>query len=369
MIITIVIGGIADGHGTDRAVVNLANSLCEYGSDCKVQIVSCCTPEGTKSYFPLHESVQIFNLGLNLKNKFNYIKLVKELTKICKETKADFILGTTHALNSILVKVNAKGLKKIGCEHMNYGAAPFYSKFVRRLAYPKLDAVVLLTEADRAHYGFCKNTYVIPNCVIVHKEASTCENKIMLAVGRYTYQKGFDMLIDAFALAHSKSLEWKLRIVGGGEEKELLKKKIAEHKLENFVTLVPFTKNIQAEYLEAGMYLLSSRFEGFVLVLVEAKDAGLPTIAYDCPEGPADIVCDGKDGFLVKPNDVSAFAERMVQLANDEKLRKQFGSYGKEDIKRISPENVFNMWDKLFKKLESKKIIRKTSIPTDYRKI
>lgn len=352
MTITIVIGGIADGHGTDRAVVNLANSLCEYGSDCKVQIVSCCTVEGTKSYFPLHESIQIFNLGLNFKNKFNYIKLAKELTNICEKTKTDFILGTTHALNSILVKVKIKGLKKIACEHMNYDAAPFYSKFARRLAYPKLNAVVLLTESDRKHYSFCKNTYVIPNCVIVHKEASSCENKIMLAVGRYTYQKGFDMLIDSFALAHPKCPEWKLRIVGGGEDEELLKKKIAEHKLESFVTLVPFTKNIQAEYLKAGMYVLSSRFEGFGLVLVEAKDAGLPTIAYDCPEGPADIVCDGKDGFLVEPNNVSAFAERMVQLANDESLRKQFGAYGKEDIKRISPENVFKMWDELFKGIE-----------------
>lgn len=350
MTIAIVLGGIADGNGTDRAVVNLANSLVHYASY-TVHIISCCTKVGTSSYFPLDDSIVLHNLGLSFSNKLHYIKAVKTITRICKENNINFLLGTTHAINSVMAGIKVSGLIKIGCEHMNYGAAPFYSKIIRRFAYPKLDAVVLLTESDRKHYSFCQNTYAIPNCVLIHEEFSTCENKIMLAVGRYTYQKGFDMLIDAFHIAHDECPDWKLRIVGGGEDEKLLKDKITKYKLNEFVDLVPFTKNIQTEYLNAGMYVLSSRFEGFVLVLIEAKDAGLPTVAFNCPEGPADIVCDGKDGFLVEPNNVFEFARRMVQLANDEKLRKSFGAYGKEEIKRISPENVFKMWDKLFKLL------------------
>lgn len=348
MIITIVLGGISDGNGTDRAVVNLANSLCEYSNDYKVQLVSCCTPKGTKSYFELNENIKLYNLDLNIQNKFAYVKLIKLLNQICNETHTDFLLGTTHAFNSILPFVKCNGIKRIGCEHMNFDAAPFYSKIARRFAYPKLNAVILLTEADRKHYSFCKNTYVIPNCVNIYEESSTCKNTIMLAVGRYTYQKGFDMLIDAFSIAKEKCPGWKLRIVGGGEDEELLRKKIKIYHLEDKVELVPFTKNIKSEYLNAGMYLLSSRFEGFVLVLVEAKEAGLPTVAFNCPEGPADIVCNGKDGFLVEPNNINEFAKYMIKLANDEQLRKQFGAYGKEDIKRISPENVFNLWNDLF---------------------
>ncbi len=345
--IAIIIGNFSRGNGTERAVTNLANSLCAYG-EYSVEIISCETNDGTVPYFEIDKSIKIHNLALSLAKKSNYLRIARQISAICKKEKTDFLLGTTHALNSIMTLVHLANLKKIACEHMNYAAAPFYSRIARRFAYPKLDAVVLLTNADRAHYSFCRNTFVIPNCIPIHKESSDCKNKIMLAVGRYTYQKGFDMLIDAFNIAHSECPDWKLRIVGGGKDEGLLKAKITGYKLENSVDLVPFTKNIQAEYLNAGLYVLSSRFEGFVLVLIEAKDAGLPTVAFNCPEGPADIVCDGKDGFLVEPNNVSDFAKRMVELANNEMLRKQFGAYGKEDVKRLSPESVFKMWDKLF---------------------
>lgn len=349
--VAIIIGNFSHGNGTERAVTNLANSLCAYG-DYSVEIISCETDNYAVPYFEIDKSVKIHHLDLSLTKKSNYLKIAHRITVICKERKIDFLLGTTHALNSIMVLVNLPSLKKIACEHMNYAAAPFYSRIVRRFAYPKLDAVVLLTNADATHYTFIdkKKKFVIPNFVPINKESSDCKNKIMLAVGRYTYQKGFDMLIDAFNIAHSECPNWKLRIVGGGEDEELLKAKIAEYKLEKSVELVPFTKNIQAEYLNAGMYVLSSRFEGFGLVLIEAKDAGLPTVAFNCPEGPADIVCDGIDGFLVEPNNIAEFAKRITELAKDESLRKKFGAYGKKDVKRFSPGAVFKMWDNLFGK-------------------
>ena len=350
--VAIIIGNFSHGNGTERAVTNLASSLCAYG-DYSVKIISCETNNDAVPYFKIDKDVKIYHLNLSLAKKSNYLKIARKINSLCKDEIIDFLLGTTHALNSIMVLINLPNLKKIACEHMNYAAAPFYSRIVRRFAYPKLDAVVLLTNADAAHYTFIdkKKKFIIPNSVTIHNESSDCKNKVMLAVGRYTYQKGFDMLIYAFYLAHLECPDWKLRIVGGGEDEELLKVKIAEYKLENSVELVPFTKNIQAEYLNAGMYVLSSRFEGFVLVLVEAKDAGLPTVAFNCPEGPADIVCDGKDGFLVKPNNIAEFANRMTELAKDESLRKKFGAYGKKDVKRLSPEAVFKMWDKLLGEL------------------
>ena len=349
-IISIIIGDISKGNGTERAVTNLANSLCNFG-DYKVHLISCNSDKTDTPYFALHSTIEVHHLKILLTRKINYIKLQKEIKRVCIENKTNFLLGTTHALNSIIAGIKFKGLKKIACEHMNYEAAPFYSKLFRRLAYPKLDAVVLLTENDRKNYTFCKNTYVIPNSVPLMEESAACENKLLLGVGRYTRQKGFDMLIKAFSLFLKEIPDWKLKIIGQGEDKKFLETLIKENALQDKVELVPPTKNIKDEYLRAGMFVLSSRWEGFVLVLTEAKAAGLPAVSFNCPEGPADILKDGKDGFLVESENIEAFAERIVCLAKNEELRKRFGAAAKEDIKRLSPENVFKMWDNLFKKI------------------
>lgn len=347
--ISIIIQDISRGNGTERAVTNLVNSLCAYG-DYKVHIISCCSSQSDSPYFELDGTVTVHHLGISLTRKRNCIRIKCAVEKICDESKTDFLLGTTHALNSVMACVRVRGLKKVACEHMVYAAAPFYSRLARRLAYPRLDAVVLLTNADAGHYGFIdqKKRYVIPNSVPQTEESAACENKIMLAVGRYTRQKGFDMLIRAFAMVHRRIPGWTLRIVGQGEDEGLLRSLIQENSLEDKVELVPPTKDIKAEYLRAGMFVLSSRWEGFVLVLTEAKDAGLPSVAFNCPEGPADILRDGRDGFLVEPGNMEEFGERIVRLANDDGLRKEFGRAAKEDIKRLSPESVFALWDRLF---------------------
>lgn len=192
-IISIIIGDISKGNGTERAVTNLANSLCNFG-DYKVHLISCNSDKTDTSYFALHSTIEVHHLKILLTRKINYIKLQKEIKRVCIENKTNFLLGTIHALNSIIAGIKLKGLKKVACEHMNYETAPFYSKLVRRLAYPKLDAVVLLTENDRKNYTFCKNTYVIPKSVPQMAESAACENKLLLGVGRYTRQKGFCLL-------------------------------------------------------------------------------------------------------------------------------------------------------------------------------
>lgn len=348
--ISIIIQDISRGNGTERAVTNLANSLCAYG-DYKVHIISCNSTQLDSPYFELDDTVAVHHLGIAFTGKLDYLHVRRPVERICAETKTDFLLGTSHSLNIAMLGVRVRGLKKVACEHMNYAAPSFLSRLARRLAYPRLDAVVLLTNADAGHYGFIspKKKFVIPNSVPQSEESAACENKIMLAVGRYTRQKGFDMLIRAFAMVHRRIPGWTLRIVGQGEG--LLRSLIQENSLEDKVELVPPTKDIQAEYLRAGMFVLSSRWEGFVLVLTEAKDAGLPSVAFNCPEGPADILRDGRDGFLVEPGNMEEFGERIVRLANDEGLRKEFGRAAKEDIKRLSPESVFALWDRLFGEL------------------
>ena len=346
--VSIVLFNITDGHGTDRAVSQLANLLAASG-DYRINVISCLSKPEDRSYFDLHPAVTLYNLGFALKTKLDYFGIIRRIAQICRQTQTDFVLGTTHALNSILIGVRMRHLKRIACEHMNYDAAPLYSRAIRRIAYKKLDALVLLTESDRAHYRFHPKTCVIPNAIPTQTASASLKNPVFLAIGRYTEQKGFDLLIEAFSKMHPAAPQWQLRIVGSGEDEPQYRRLIEKYGLTDAVCLVPPTKQIAEEYLNAGVYVLSSRWEGFGLVLAEAKSFGLPSVAFNCKEGPADILRDGTDGFLVPPNDIDALANRMAQLANDETLRARFGQAAKQDAVRYAPETIFQKWDALFR--------------------
>ena len=118
-------------------------------------------------------------------------------------------------------------------------------------------------------------------------KASSCEVHRVIAIGRLTYQKGFDRLIDAWTIVNRRHPDWKLDIFGEGIRREALNKQIRNNGLEKSVTIHPFTKNIAQEYLNSSIFALSSNYEGFVLVLLEAMGCGLPCVAFDCPNGPA----------------------------------------------------------------------------------
>jgi glycosyltransferase involved in cell wall biosynthesis len=176
-------------------------------------------------------------------------------------------------------------------------------------------------------------------------------NKILL-IGRYSYQKNFESIIEAIFLIKEKCYGWQIRIVGDGEDKEKLQALITEKKLENVIFLIPPTSKIEDEYCNASIYAMSSRFEGLPMVLIEAKSCGLPIISFDCPEGPADIVRDGIDGILVENGNIKALSEAILKLVENPDLRKQFGQEALKDIDRFSPKRIFDMWEVLFKELE-----------------
>lgn len=346
MKVAIIIPDITRSAGTERAVCNLANILADNKKYIPT-IISVNSANGNP-YYPVNGIVKIIHCAVSEKNKL--IKRVKEFTtvkKICDDEKYDFLIGTYPAINSQLPFIsNAK--KKIAAEHVNYGSVPLFAKITRKFWYRFLDAVVLLTEADAVHYKFHKNAVVIPNSLsFVPQRQSSLENKVILAVGRLTYQKGFERLVEAIALIKEKCFGWQVRIIGDGADKEALLKRIKERGLENTVSIPTLTDNIEDEYCNASVYVMSSRFEGLPMALIEAKSCGLPIVSFDCPEGPADIVRDGVDGFLVEPDNVELLAAAILRLLEDEDLRKRFGREAVKDIDRFRPERVGIMWDKL----------------------
>ncbi|WP_145505956.1 glycosyltransferase, partial [Yersinia alsatica] len=132
--------------------------------------------------------------------------------------------------------------------------------------------------------------------------------------------KGFDLLLDIWAKIEEVNSDWELVIAGDGEDKKLLAKKINELNLKN-VALLPSTPNVHDLYDQSAIYVMTSRFEGFPMVLLEAKASGLPIIAYDCDTGPSELIIDGEDGFLIPFADSDTFSDRLIKLMNDDNLR------------------------------------------------
>lgn len=346
MKVSIIIPDITRSAGTERAVCNLANILADNGK--YAPTIISVNSVGGNTYYPISKGVRVIHCAVLGKNKL--IKRVREFARvkqICDGEKFDFLIGTYPALNSQLPFI-ASAKKKIAAEHMNYHSIPFFARMTRRFWYAFLDAVVLLTEADAAHYRFHKNATVIPNSLsFVPRKQSSLENKVILAVGRLTYQKGFERLVEAIALIKEKCLGWQVRIIGDGADKEAIRKQIKERGLEDTVVILPPTDKIEDEYRNASVYAMSSRFEGLPMALIEAKSCGLPIVSFDCHEGPAEIVRDGIDGFLVEHDNVKLLSDAILKLVESEDLRKRFGREAVKDIDRFKPQYVGALWDNL----------------------
>ena len=354
--IAILVGDISRGAGTERAVTNLANMLAESGSYA-VTIISLYSSSGSQCYYTVNPDVNIVHLGFArsgmAKRLIVYIRFIHSVNAIIRDRHIDVILGTTHALNSLLFFMNGKA-KKIACEHMIYAACPKISGRIRRIMYPRLDAVVLLTNADVKHYDFVdpKKKWVIPNSLsFTCEKPARLESKKIIAVGRLSREKGFDLLVKAAVLIKKEIPDWHITIFGDGEEKEELLNAITSFELGGFMSIHEPTKEIRQKLLNSALFVMSSRHEGLPMILLEAKACGLPIVSFDCPEGPAEVVRHGEDGLLVEPENVEKLAETVVSLAKNTELLKAFGRKAFENVNDFSSEVIFKKWDQLFNSL------------------
>lgn len=351
----IIISNITNGAGTERAVSNLANILSKNGYE--VLLISVVSTEGECKYH-LNDGINIMHLGLCIENQNivkklgAYIQLEKKLRYILKLYQFDILFGT-YSLYNCLISRFTKDMYTIGCEHFNYESAKKIHRFLRKLFYPKLSAIVVLTERDKNNYFFLKNVYVIPNSLsfIPHTFAS-CKNKEMISVGRMVYQKGFDLLIESAIYMKHKIPDWHLTIYGNGKEKEELKQKIDVYGLNDFISLHDFVSDIETVYYSASIYLSSSRYEGMPMVLLESQSCGLPAVAFDCPCGPSDVIINGQTGFLIPLANIQLFAEKVITLALDEQTRVEFGRKAVQESVRFSTKSIEKKWLTLIEKLQ-----------------
>lgn len=216
----------------------------------------------------------------------------------------------------------------------------------------KFDRFVVLTEEDAKMWGEMPNIRVIPNAAnFIAQKYSDCSEKRVIAVGRLDYQKSFDRLILVWEKVHEKMQDWRLDIFGQGEWKDMLQGMIDERGLQDVVRINAPTKNIGKEYSESSMLVMSSHYEGFPMVMIEAMACGLPAVSFDFKCGPKDIIKDGENGVIVPDGDIDALAEAMMKLMGDDELRKRMGENAKKVVETYSEEKVMNKWVSLYEEI------------------
>lgn len=280
------------------------------------------------------------------------VQLVRHLWRI----RSGAILGTRPALNLLAADAALPDVPAIGEEHMHLtGHPPAVAAAIAR-RYGDLAAMVALTEGDLEEYRAILPRSMrllrIPNAVPKLGEgASPLTAPVVLSAGRLTHQKAFDRLIRAFAPVAAAHPEWKLRICGSGPKGDSLRALVAELGLEGRVELPGRVSDMGRELTGASVFALSSRYEGFPMVLIEAMTAGLPVASFDCPTGPRDLVDDGRNGLLVPEGDVAGLTAALLRLVEDQELRRRCGAGALDTAAAYRLDAIGPRWDALLDEL------------------
>ncbi len=354
--IVFLINDITQLGGTERMCVLICNELNRLNY--KITIISQ-TEANDEPFFSIDNQVDRMVLfeRKTLISKFNKLSLPVIIAKKIKDIRADLYIScdTQMCLFSTLPLLRKK---HIGWEHFNSEIVTTFGSrwFGRRLASLFCSKIIVLTESDRNNWIDRLNTnraklVVIPNPLPVPR-TSIIDNanrlNIVLAMGRMTEQKGFDLLIQAWSqISEINRNNWMLRIVGpNGSAKPNLEEIINKHSLANSVQLISESKDVEKEYQQASVYVLSSRYEGFGLTLIEAMGQGLPVIAYDCPMGPSEII--SKDyGRLLQPGDITSLANSIEEFITDSQLRHKFSELAHQRSAIYSPDAIIQQWVKV----------------------
>lgn len=367
--------------GADRVITEKANWLAERGYD--VSVVTD-TQLGRSPIFPLADSVKLIDLNVDFSKEYGhpfivrtiiYYKLMREyrrkLTNLLMFEKPDIVVTLLGREISFLTKIR-DGSKKIGEAHtakqfirnfhlleqkgLLFRYMTKYFRWRMDCQVNNLDALVVLTEQQLLHWPTAVAKYAISNALPFYpNEVSTCDNKRVIIVGRYTEAKGYDYMIEAWRIVHQKHPDWTIHTFAMGEDEEQVRAKIQSYGLQDTIIMNPPTDNIMEEYLKSSICVVSSVFEGFSMVLIEAMACGLPCVSFDCPYGPRNIIKDGEDGFLIEYLNTQALADGICKLIEDKELRKSMGRKGRENVLRFSREKVMQRWVDLFELVMKRK--------------
>lgn len=360
--------------GVERVLSLKANYFADhYGYDITIVLT-----EGKNKplFYPLSDKIKVVNLDIDFEELWTcsffkkilvYLKkqriYKKRLAEELMRLRPDITISLLRREINFLTSVK-DGSKKIGELHVNRsnyrnfeaGEANaiknlFAKLWMRNLVshLKRLDRFVVLTEEDKVSWTELNNVIVIPDpLAFTIDEVSPLANKRVMAVGRYVYQKGFDLLLQAWAKMENQHSDWELVVYGMGD-RDPYEQIIDDLRIDRSrCHLYGSTPDIKKEYLNSSLFVFSSRFEGFGMVLIEAMACGLPVVSFDCPCGPKDIVRHDEDGILVPSGDTDSLADAMHRLMSDDGLRKDMASKAIINVRRFQLDEIAQRWKTLF---------------------
>ena len=377
MKIVYIVESVNLSGGYDRIIIEKANYFAEHGHDVTITVSSHSLGE---PYYPVSDKLKLVDFNINFHKQYGhnimyrafvYFTLLRRyrqaVSRFLYEKRPNVVITTLGREIDFITDID-DGSAKIGESHIAKDfvrnlhlmeqrglvyrlVAHFWRKKLDKKVR-KLDALVLLTQHDADSWIGLTKIFVIPNSLPFYpKEGSSCDNKQVIFVGRFNEQKGLEYLIDTWAKVHSQHSDWTLQIYGEGEQDPMLRQLIQTESLQDVVIVHQPTKQIMEKYLENSIFLLTSRFEGQPMVLIEALACGLPVVSFDCPWGPADIIRDGEDGFLVEYLNTDEAAQRVCQLIDNPIMRKKMSANARKNIQRYNRDVVMKQWSDLFENL------------------
>ncbi|MEV5410095.1 glycosyltransferase family 4 protein [Thermopolyspora sp. NPDC052614] len=365
--------------GTIRTVINLAGHLAR---DRDVEIVSLVR-ESAAPFFPIPPGVRMTFLDDRLAPRGRIARMLSRrpsrlmpkqekayhrftlwsdllLIRYLRSLRSGVLITTRPGFNLAAALFAPPGVILIGQEHVTLDSHdPELVKLIKR-RYGRLDALVTLTQADLRHYrrelkaAPPHRLVRIPNAIApLAGDVSRLEEKTVVAIGRIVRAKGFDRLVKAWQRVAAAHPDWTLRIFGGGtpENEAKLRARIAEAGLEGKIILMGSTPEVGVELAKSSIYVVSSRYEGFGMTILEAMSKGVPVVSFDCPHGPREIITHGHDGLLVRSTKTAALAGAICRLIEDEPLRRELGRNGLRTASAYDMGEIGPQWDRLLAEL------------------
>ena len=350
MKIHFVVNSLVAG-GAERVLILLANYFKEQGQD--ITIITFNEPE----VFSADKEIKRIRLhGGGIKN--HMIRSTKNLASFYfkKKNRPDILIPFMTHTNLIGIIVGKLyGIKVVAAEHNNHlKEIDFIGNFTRNYGYRISDALTVLTGFDEKYYKQRKvNVHIMPNpsTFDIFEEKVRNREKTIITVGdlnRY-HHKGFDNLIPIITPVLKKNPEWKLKLVGGGEEgTEFLTQLVEKHGISDQVIFEGYSSNVAELMRAAEIYIMTSRFEGLPMVLLEAMSQGTTCISFDCKTGPSDIITDGVNGVLVEDQNFNAMTEALDLLINDPERRQRLANNGINSLDKFKIDAIYKKYLNIF---------------------
>ncbi len=365
-----ILGNLINKAGVERIMTQKINYLAETGHD-----ISLLTTDQNNQplSFPISKNVHYLSVNAPIPSRtdysfFKWLSLfynarsvfAKVINSVVMEELPDIIICTTYSFDvlDLLTRIcHKKRIKLIIESHIqltNVFMQPrlaynsilsFYGKIHDHYILHhirKASMLVCLTNEDMKSWKklLIENVCVVPNMITIRPPKTINYSvKRIIAVGRYSEQKGFDMLIKAWGKLSPKFKDWHLYIFGN-EDRAPYEEMAKTEKCQDTCHCMPVTEDIATEYGKSSIFVMSSRYEGMPLVLIEAMSSGLACVSYNCPNGPSDIINDGIDGLLAINGDVDDLTNKMEALICNESLRSKMGTTAKHNIERYSPNAI-----------------------------